>query len=213
MKAVIFDLDGTLTDSLESIACSVNLVLKQMELPEITIEQCQAFVGNGARFLIKQVMDWVGTPERFEEAMERYTIAFHENCTYLVRPYEGIPEVLDALRKQGVKTAVLSNKPDRQTRVVVSEILGDERFDYVIGQTDGIKRKPEPDGVWYLLDQMNLKKEDCLYVGDSEVDVETARRAGVKGLFMTYGFRTREQLMEAGAKNLADAAPEILEYV
>ena len=160
MKACIFDLDGTLTNTLESMTYSVNLTLKEMGLSQITKDQCRMFVGNGARVLIEESLKVSGDPKasRIEEGMEIYGRIFDRNCTYHVTPYEGIPEMLKALKDKGIHLAVLSNKPDRQTVKVVKAIFGEELFDYAQGQKEGIRRKPEPDGVWYLMEQMHVSK-------------------------------------------------------
>ena len=204
MKACIFDLDGTLTNTLESMTYSVNLTLKEMGLSQITKDQCRMFVGNGARVLIEESLKVSGDPEasRIEEGMEVYGRIFDQNCTYHVTPYEGIPEMLKALKDRGIHLAVLSNKPDRQTVKVVKEIFGDEIFDYAQGQKDGIRRKPEPDGVWYLMDKMQVSKEECLYIGDSEVDAATGKNAGLKTIGVLWGFRDRKTLETAGADHL-----------
>ena len=152
MKACIFDLDGTLTNTLESMTYSVNLTLEEMGLSKITKDQCRLFVGNGARVLMEKSLKAAGDTDasRIEEGMEIYGRIFDRNCTYHVTPYEGIPEMLKALKDKGIHLAVLSNKPDRQTVKVVKAIFGEELFDYAQGQKEGIRRKPEPDGVWCL---------------------------------------------------------------
>ena len=136
IKACIFDLDGTLTDTIESLTYSVGETLKEMGLPPITKEQCQSFVGNGARVLLDKSIRAAGDSEalRLEEAMEIYGRIFDENCTYHVTPYEGITALLKELKERGVKLAVLSNKPHRQTVKVAEEIFGREVFDAVQGQ-------------------------------------------------------------------------------
>lgn len=136
MKACIFDLDGTLTNTLESMTYSVNLTLKEMGLSQITKDQCRMFVGNGARVLIEESLKVSGDPKasRIEEGMKIYGRIFDQNCTYHVTLYEGIPEMLKALKDRGIHLAVLSNKPDRQTVKVVKEIFGDNIFDYAQGQ-------------------------------------------------------------------------------
>lgn len=215
IRACIFDLDGTLTDTLESICYSVNLTLKEMKLTEITEEQCRAFVGNGARYLMERAVRAGGDAqgERIEEAMEIYGRIFDDNCTYHVKPYGGIPEVLDRLRGQGVKLAVLSNKPHRQTRKVVEEIFGSGVFDAAQGQMEGVERKPAPDGVLRILKDLGITREECLYVGDSEVDVATGKNAGTETVSVTWGFRTREELLRAGAKHLIDRPEELPGFV
>lgn len=215
MKACIFDLDGTLTDTLESLAYSVRSTLREMQLPEITDEQCQSFVGNGARRLMEDTLKAVGDTDlsRIEEAMEVYGRVFDANCTYHVKPYEGIMELLKALRERDVKVAVLSNKPHKQTVKVVEEVLGEAWVDWAQGQQEHIARKPAPDGVYAVMERLGVSKEDCIYVGDSEVDAATGKNAGVKTVCVTWGFRTREELKDAGAKELIDAPGELLRYI
>ena len=215
MKACIFDLDGTLTNTLESMTYSVNLTLEEMGLSKITKDQCRLFVGNGARVLMEKSLKAAGDTDasRIEEGMEIYGRIFDQNCTYHVTPYEGIPEMLKALKDKGIQLAVLSNKPDRQTVKVVKAIFGEELFDYAQGQKEGIRRKPEPDGVWYLMEQMHVSKEECLYIGDSEVDAATGRNAGLKTIGELWGFRDRKTLETAGADDLIDRPDELLQFV
>lgn len=215
MKACIFDLDGTLTDTLESLAYSVRSTLREMQLPEITDEQCQSFVGNGARRLVEDTLKAVGDTDlsRIEEAMEVYGRVFDANCTYHVKPYEGIMELLKALKERDVKVAVLSNKPHKQTVKVVKEVLGEAWVDWAQGQQEHIARKPAPDGVYAVMERLGVSKEECIYVGDSEVDAATGENAGVKTVCVTWGFRTREELKDAGAKELIDAPGELLRYI
>ena len=215
MKACIFDLDGTLTNTLESMTYSVNLTLEEMGLSKITKDQCRLFVGNGSRVLMDKSLKAAGDTDasRIEEGMEIYGRIFDQNCTYHVTPYEGIPEMLKALKDKGIQLAVLSNKPDRQTVKVVKAIFGEELFDYAQGQKEGIRRKPEPDGVWYLMEQMHVSKEECLYIGDSEVDAATGRNAGLKTIGVLWGFRDRKTLETAGADDLIDRPDELLQFV
>ena len=215
MKACIFDLDGTLTNTLESMTYSVNLTLKEMGLSQITKDQCRMFVGNGARVLIEESLKVSGDPKasRIEEGMKIYGRIFDQNCTYHVTPYEGIPEMLKALKDRGIHLAVLSNKPDRQTVKVVKEIFGDNIFDYAPGQKDCIRRKPAPDGVWYLMEQMQVSKEECLYIGDSDVDAATGKNAGLKTIGVLWGFRDRKTLETAGADHLIERPEELLQFV
>ena len=215
MKACIFDLDGTLTNTLESMTYSVNLTLKEMGLSQITKDQCRMFVGNGARVLIEESLKVSGDPKasRIEEGMKIYGRIFDQNCTYHVTLYEGIPEMLKALKDRGIHLAVLSNKPDRQTVKVVKEIFGDNIFDYAQGQKDGIRRKPEPHGVCYQMEQMQVSKEECLYIGDSEVDAATGKNAGLKTIGVLWGFRDRKTLETAGADHLIERPEELLQFV
>ena len=215
IKACIFDLDGTLTDTLDSLVYSVNATLQEMGLPMITNEQCQAFVGNGARKLLEDSLDAAGDKghTRIEEAVEIYKRIFDVNCTYQVKPYEGIMELLKELKARGIKTAVLSNKPHGQTVKVVKEVIGDEWIDWAQGQQEHIARKPDPEAVYTIIDRYGINKEECIYVGDSEVDIKTGHNAKVTTIGVTWGFRSRNQLIEAGALNLIDKADGLLNFL
>lgn len=215
MKACIFDLDGTLTDTLESLTYSVGETLKEMGLPGITADECRRFVGNGARVLMERSLEAAGEEDggRINEGMEIYGRIFDANCTYHVTPYEGITDMLGKLREKNIQLAVLSNKPHQQTVKVVREIFGEDVFDYVQGQQEGIPRKPDPSGVLKLMEKMQVTREECLYAGDSEVDIRTGRNAGVRTIGVTWGFRTRETLLEAGAETIIDRPGELLQSV
>lgn len=211
MKACIFDLDGTLTDTLESLTYSVNETLKEMGLLPITSDECRSFVGNGARVLMEKSLAAAGEPDlsRLNEGMEIYGRIFDANCTYLVTPYEGIRGMLAELKRQGIRLGVLSNKPHRQTVKVVREIFGEDVFDCVQGQQEGIARKPDPEGVFRIMETLKTEKEECLYVGDSEVDVRTGRNAQVRTVGVAWGFRSREDLALAGAETIIDSPEEL----
>lgn len=215
IKACIFDLDGTLTDTLDSLVFSVGETLKEMGLSDITREECQAFVGNGARRLLEDSLEAAGDAghTRIEEAVAIYKRIFDINCTYRVVPYEGIVELLKKMKEKNIKTAVLSNKPHKQTVKVVKEILGEELIDWAQGQQDNVERKPDPEAVYTILDRLGVSKDECLYVGDSEVDIRTGNNAGLTTIGVTWGFRTRDELLEAGAKNLIDKAEGLLKFL
>lgn len=214
-KACIFDLDGTLTDTLESLTYSVNATLRELGLGQITDEQCKAFVGSGARKLIERALRAAGDPEalRLEEGMEVYGRIFKENCTYHVAPYSGIVEMLTALKRQGVQLAVLSNKPHIQTQDVVATFFGNDTFSSVQGQREGIPRKPDPAAVFMIAEELNVATEECVYIGDSDVDMQTGCAAGVTTIGVSWGFRSREVLKEYGATYIVDKAEEIISIV
>ena len=214
-KACIFDLDGTLTDTLESLTYSVNATLSELGLSQITDEQCKTFVGSGARKLIERSLKAAGDPEllHVEKAMEVYGRIFKENCTYHVAPYEGIVEMLDTLKTLGVRLAVLSNKPHLQTKDVVATFFGTDTFVCVQGQQEGIPRKPDPSAVFMIANELNVTCEECLYIGDSDVDMQTGNAAGTTTIGVTWGFRSREVLKENGAVYIVDEAEEIISIV
>ena len=212
IKACIFDLDGTLTDTIESLTYSVGETLKEMGLSAITKEQCQSFVGNGARVLLEKSIRAAGDfgGARIHEAMEIYGRIFDENCTYHVTPYEGIPKLLKELKNRGVKLAVLSNKPHPQTVKVAEEIFGRDVFDVLQGQREEIPKKPAPEGIYTILEKLGAATEECLYIGDSEVDIATGSNALTKTVGVTWGFRTEEELKDAGAVYLVHRPEELL---
>ena len=215
MKACIFDLDGTLTSTLDSIHYSVNETLREMDLPDITKEECRQFVGDGARCLMERTLRRIGEENvcRIDEAMEVYGRIFDENCTYLVEPYDGIVDMLQELKERTIQLSVLSNKPHPQTVKVVREIFGEGIFSYVQGQMDGIPKKPDPTGVWKLQEKMKVSKEDCLYVGDSEVDIRTGHAAGLETVGVLWGFRSKKALEDAGAENLITHPRKLLDFL
>ena len=214
-KACIFDLDGTLTDTLESLSYSVNATLKELGLGQITDTQCKAFVGNGARRLIEQSLQAAGDPKakRIEEAMEVYGRIFKKYCTYHVAPYEGIVDMLQELKKEGVQLAVLSNKPHLQTKDVVATFFDEDTFARVYGQQEGVPRKPDPAAVHMILEELEVSREECLYIGDSDVDMQTGCAAGVPAVGVTWGFRTKDDLIEHGATYVVDKPEEIISIV
>lgn len=212
-RACIFDLDGTLTDTLDSLTYSVNETMKVMELPEITKEQCRLFVGNGAKVLIQKSLEAAGVSETefFPRTFQTFQRIFDKNCTYRVKPYEGIGSLLTELKAQGMKLGVLSNKPDRQAVQVVSRIFGDDIFDIVWGQKEGIPRKPDPSALLLMTEKLGTDPSQIIYVGDSEVDIETGQAAKVKTVLVSWGFRKPEDLRKAGAERIVNSTQEIFE--
>lgn len=214
-KVCIFDLDGTLTDTLESLAYSVNATLRELGLGQITDEQCKAFVGNGARHLIERSIEVAGDPElaRIDEAMEVYGRIFKVNCTYHVKPYPGVEQMLQRLKERGIKLAVLSNKPHVQTQDVVKTFFDEKLFDWIQGQKEGVPRKPDPEAAIFIANKLGVSSEECVYIGDSDVDMQTGNAAGMKTIGVTWGFRSKEVLVEHGAHCTIDHADELIAIV
>lgn len=213
-KAVIFDLDGTLADTLTSITYCTNRSLAQHGLPSFTPQDYRYFVGDGAAMLIQRALERCGNNamEQFDEVLATYTENFREDCMYEVNPYPGVTALLEELKARGIKICVLSNKPHPNTVHVVETLFGRGFFDIVQGQTPEIRRKPDPSGVYKILEKLQLKKEDVLYVGDSCVDMDTGKAAGVMTVGVLWGFRDREELEEHGADALVAKADELLRF-
>ncbi len=214
-KAVIFDLDGTLADTLESLQYCGNYAIGTCGFPEIPIEKYKIFVGEGSAMLIKRCLAYSGDieGENFEKAYLRYQIFFKEHCTHKVKPYEGIPELLEELKRAGIKIAVFSNKPHEQSVDVVESLFGKDYFDAILGQADNRPRKPHPDGVFALAEQLGVKVEDIAYVGDTSTDMITGKEAGALTLGVLWGFRDREELERYQADSIIDKPKDILEHV
>ena len=215
IKCCVFDLDGTLLYTLKTITHYVNLVLSRHGIKNITEEQCRLFIGNGARLLISRSLHAAGIDDekKTEQILGEYNAEYNSDTLYLTEPYEGIPELLSALRARGIKTAVLSNKPDKTTNIVVREIFADS-FDIIRGATEGVPLKPSPDSLIELISNLRLKAEEIMYIGDTGVDMKTGRAAGVaRTIGVSWGYREREELLRDGADVIADDPREILSEV
>lgn len=214
-KAVIFDLDGTLTNTLKSLWKSTNMALATAGLPPHEIDSYKYFAGNGAKELIRKSLIADGDTElvHFDSVMEAYNRIFEEYCMYEVKPYDGIRELLKALKEKGLHLAVNSNKPQPRTVDVVEEIFGKDTFDLLVGQCEERRRKPAPDGVNYILEQLHLNREDVLYIGDTCTDMQTGKSAGVFTVGALWGFRDRQELVENHADAIIEKPLELLQYI
>ena len=165
-KACIFDLDGTLTNTLESLTYSVNTTLEELGLSSITWQQCRAFVGSGPRPLLEQSLKAVGDQElvHIEQAVEIYARVFKEGCMYKVEPYAGIVELLAALKEKGLRLAVLSNKPHMQTNKIVEKFFEEATFDLVEGLKSDVPKKPDPTAALIIAEKLGVSKEECIYI-------------------------------------------------
>ena len=211
-KAVIFDLDGTLADSLESIWYCANCAIGTCGFDPIPLEKYNIFVGDGADTLIKRCLAYSGDTEGeyFEKAFLRYQLFFKEHCMYHVKPYEGIPETLDALKKAGIKIAVFSNKPHERTVDVVETLFGKDYFDEILGQADDRPKKPSPNGVFELAKKLDVEVQDIAYVGDTSTDMMTGKSAGAWTIGVIWGFRGRDELEKYKADVIIDKPSDIL---
>lgn len=211
-RLVIFDLDGTILNTLDDLACSTNYALACNQLPLRTTEEVRTFVGNGIRKLIERAVP-AGTGKNVvEKVYWDFTAHYKEHCADMTKPYEGIVEVIARLRKMGYLTAVVSNKTD----FAVQELCGQYfpgLFDYVVGEKEGIRRKPCPDSALAVLDKLQIEKTETIYIGDSDVDIQTAGNAGIEMICVEWGFRDREFLLNQGAVTIVKNPQDIIEIL
>ena len=207
-KAVLFDMDGTVLDTLDDLADSVNRSLREFCLPEVSRFQVGQSLGNGAKYLIRHCL-----PEGSDEALCEQVLSFYKpwydaHCLIKTKPYDGILQLMETLRADGVSQAIISNKPDSAVQEL-AEAFFPGLMDVVIGESPAVKRKPSPDTVLAAASQMGLMASDCVYIGDTEVDLETARNAGMDCIPVSWGFRTEEQLRAAGAEEIIRSPEEL----
>lgn len=207
----IFDLDGTLLDTLGDLAAAVNFALRTHGMPEHSIDEVCCFVGNGVHKLMERaVPDGVANP-KFNDALATFRQYYLEHSLDTTRPYDGISEMLVELRRRGCRTAVVSNKFDVATKELCHNFFA-ESIEVAIGEheAEGIRRKPAPDTVEEALRQLGVAKEGAVYVGDSEVDILTARNAGLPCISVLWGFRNRDFLLQYGATTFVSAPAQLL---
>lgn len=214
-RAVIFDLDGTLSDSIHSMKYCGDRALAEFGYGPFSVEQYKYFVGDGAANLVKRALAAGGDRDgiHFEEAFARYKEYFARDCMYQVKPYDGIRELLTALKQKGLYLAVLSNKPHQETLRVIETLFGKDCFDIVQGQMDGVPIKPDPAGVFRILDRFQVKPEECLYLGDTSTDMKTGKAAGVFTVGVLWGFRKKEELTENHADAIIAVPGELLKFI
>lgn len=207
-KAVLFDMDGTLLDTLEDLCDSTNHALAQMGYPLRGIEEIRRFIGNGAEKQIRRAVPEGTSEGKIMETLAAFRAYYQDHCQIKTKVYDGLLDVLSELKEKGVKMAVVSNKPDAAVKKLSREYFGD-RLDYAIGPSDGVRCKPYPDMAEEALKALGVEKKDAVFVGDSEVDVQTGLNAGLNVIAVSWGFRSREVVIEAGAKMIADDASEL----
>jgi phosphoglycolate phosphatase len=208
IKGIIFDLDGTLLDTLEDLTDAVNHVMRAFSLETKTIDQVRSFVGNGVVKLIEQCVPGGEGHERFSEILSAFMQYYEANCDHKTQPYEGILALIDKLHKEGRMLGIVSNKFDSAVKALNRQYFHNW-IDFALGVTDALHRKPAPDMVFACIKQMQLKLEEVVYIGDSEVDLMTAQNAGIDCISVLWGFRSREVLLKYGATQLVSSVEEL----
>ncbi len=212
IDTVIFDLDGTLLNTLDDLTDSVNYALSSLGYPVRTADEVRMMVGNSVIYLIEKALPENTEKEKFERCLSIFEEHYQTNMRNKTAPYGGIEQMLDEVKSAGYKLAVVSNKPDVFTKKLVEELFG-AYIPLAIGRSDTIPRKPAPDMVLYAMNQLGSDKNTTVYVGDSEVDVITSKNAGVPCVGCLWGFRDRETLEREGADYLIASPSELIETI
>lgn len=210
-KLAIFDMDGTILDTLEDLSDCMNYVLKQHDMPLRTINEVRSFVGNGIRKLVSRAVPDGTSEATIDELFDEFRVYYKDHCAIKTKPYEGINEVLQKLRDKGILTAVVSNKADFAVKSLCDDYFTG-LFDASVGDKEGQRRKPYPDGVNSVLEQLGIAREDAVYIGDSDVDFETAKNAEMDVIMVGWGFRDEDFILSKGAEFVIHEPTEILNY-
>ena len=211
-QTAIFDMDGTILETLEDMWASVNVTMDHVGYPRRTMDEVRRFVGNGAAKLIERCMPAGAEDPKYPAALEFYRAYYDAHAQIKTGPYPGIPELLNKLSREGVRLAVVSNKPDEAVRALTERYFPGV-FPVAIGNRDGWATKPAPDSVYEAMRLLGARRESTVYVGDSDVDVDTARNAGLDSVIVTWGFRDEDFLRAHGAQHLAHNADELYEML
>lgn len=211
-KLAIFDLDGTILDTLDDLADSANFALAAHNFPIRTRDEIRRFVGNGVRNLIMRALPEGMAEKHTDDVLATFLSHYKTNCNNKTKPYDGILAMLRTLREKGCKTAVLSNKADAPVQALVKSYF-DGLIDYAAGEKEGVPRKPAPEGVHAILCHFGVASGECAYIGDSDVDVDTAKNAGIDYIGVDWGFRDREELVARGAAVIAHTADELTGFI
>ena len=212
-ECIVFDLDGTLLDTLEDLADSVNYALEKNGLPQRTIEEVRSFVGNGMKNLMERAVG-VERQEFAAKALVDFKAHYTVHCADKTKAYDGIIPLLEELKRRGIALAVLSNKADFAVKELSKRYFGD-LLDEAVGENEsaGIRKKPAPDALFSVVEKLGKDKSKTLYVGDSEVDIQTANNANMPCISVTWGFKDKNFLTENGATYFADVPQDILKFI
>lgn len=208
VNTVIFDMDGTVLDTLEDLTVSVNYVLSKFNMPDHSEEEYRKFFGNGIKYALKCAVPEETPEEVIEEMLPIFREHYNEHCHDRTKPYDGIIELMSMLKANGYKMAIVSNKIDSAVKELNDRFFS-EYVDVAIGEKPGIKRKPAPDTVLAALDELGSKKEAAVYIGDSEVDLQTALNSELPCISVLWGFRDKDFLISKGASVFAETPEEV----
>ncbi len=211
IKLCIFDMDGTVVNTINTIAYFANNALNKYDLPSIPTDKYKVLVGDGARVLVQRMFKEIGaSEEKLEDVFKHYNTTYDNDFMYLTEPYDGIIAMLKELKAAGIKIAILSNKPDETAKKVSDRLFGNELVDLCYGARKGKALKPDPESVLEIIDLFDVKKEECLYIGDTATDILTAKNAELYSVGVLWGFRDESELAEAGADMIINNPQEIV---
>ena len=215
IKLCIFDLDGTVLDTVGSIAYYANSALVKSGIEPIPDDEYKYLAGRGIASLVRGMLEYRGcyTDELYSRVFHDYDTAYNGDVTYKTRIFDGLKEVLDAMREKGIKLAIVSNKPDFAAKTVVSALYGEGYFDFVTGQTPGGALKPDPTVALSVMDSFGVSREECVYVGDTSTDMKTGKNMGVLTVGVLWGFRGKDELLESGADVIVERPDELFRLV
>lgn len=207
-KLAIFDLDGTILNTIEDLADSLNYALEKNGCPKRTIAETQRFVGNGLLNLVRRAVDAETAEEKIQEILSDLKVHYKLHCADKTKPYEGVPELLTELKTTGYRLAVVSNKADYAVQILCRQYFP-EIFDIAVGEREHVRKKPAPDSINAVLEELQTEKKQAIYIGDSEVDIETAKNAGMDSVIVSWGFREEAFLREYGAEQMVSGTEEL----
>lgn len=211
-KCIVFDMDGTILDTLEDLTDATNYALRMHGYPEHTIDEVRFFVGNGLAKLVRRAVPADCTDDECANVLQTLKSYYSVHSADKTKPYDGILELLKTLKEQGYQTAVVSNKVDAAVQDLC-KVYYPGLFDVAVGERENVARKPAADMVQIALNALNVQEKDAVYIGDSDVDVATAKNAGLDGIFVEWGFRDKAFLLEHGAKCIIKQPLELLQYL
>lgn len=211
---IIFDLDGTLADTMDDLKTAVNSTLTKLGYETRTKFELLNFINNGSRELVRRSLPTAVQGEDFiiESALNIYIQEYAKCFCEKTRAYGGMYEVLQSLKQEKFKLGVLSNKPDKFTKVIVEKLFGVDTFDFVMGQRDNMPRKPDPTGALYVAKELGVKANKCIFVGDSDIDMRTAENADMRSIGVAWGYRKVELLIDTGSSYIAENPAQIVEH-